>query len=1306
MGGGNWGGSAAGGGMSFQAAVSALCMVHMIRSMPLGWCDSIVDIPVSILAETGGAGDDICLQLNTGNTLEIQAKLRLRANSELWDSLLALCVRAAADLSFYGVLAVGPGTSQSIRVNLARDIIRLGQGRTDDLSALARTLRTKLDQVGLLASTCSRVRIHTLHLLEQDAASAQTALAHLAYISPDPERLWGFFRAEGLRLIQLRGRHDTPALVGVISRLFSDSLCLSAPAMVVSRLLDWTLKKTKEFTIPAVDSTFSLDEDWLELKAVGQDKPDWLANSLEEALTRYHEGGQNRSARHGRGQEFDAETLGYFIRHCVVIAGPGMGKTQLLRRIARLLAKKEHPVVIVSLRQLAERMRVGETFIEGVLQIGLDSSSIRPQELLSIGLQNLTLLLDGLDEAGSEQEKIAVGALALVASSPQCRIVFSTRPIGYETAVLANWRHYELLPIESSDASRSVKHLVAASGGDGNLKITAAMTAAIRCIDNSSYKFQARSPLLIALLAALAINGVAASETQAGLYEQIFKLFDRIGAKRSNVASPSPAVLKAFLHRLGWELVAHPHADLNHTLEACANHLGAELDERPLKARATCDLALAFWEAVGFVERVRFRTNESLTFVHKTFAEYAAACYLFSRDAGERQRLIVEVEPAKQWDEVLIFSSGLGLGAELISRAISNVRSDDNDAIRALRWLACSTDKIDPVLAEKLIRQAWMTIDGPNSTRSLKVGVAFVAALDKLPKDGNFLQSSPTRQQWWTELVAWACVVRRRPVELNFSMLLDFWDVYLATSEKREINRGIDLFSPVRKLWEELLVAATREAVRRGLGLEEQKFIDRLKHSLGARSMGFVGEFSYIAKEAGIKLEVEAPTSVALQLFDRGYFETARREMLALLEALDCIHPDALVNAVPPFLQLSAFLHGTDLMTMDIPAVVSVDGSSDVFARELINLAGRAVSEDYSLLISEVRAKIRQLKDPEVLSIFAGVLAVDVAADWTNCSGSDVVRLVALGLRHPSEWVVQFVANFAEQNCSAEQIAELVPSAVYDADDLGLAACAYLATRFLSTEQARELFIGRLRQPLNSGCQYLYDSLSAIWDRNSDNEVGDLVKPGLVKGPRTANATLRLVRACGFEQRKLLSPMLKDAYKYWINVEKKNEVDSRVIPPSPREDILKVLIENGITTIEELFGAAQDERSDVAGVAREALLNVLSSSESVQLELVQRIDSGEKLHALLTSFLHARFALSDSVIQSVALLLEAPSEKVRDAAFAILTNRYLSPNETAKWCDKLKLDPYQQIRDRAHDCLSASADDSSSNERPTQNADI
>ncbi|KTW15610.1 hypothetical protein [Sphingomonas sanguinis] len=66
------GGAATGGGMNFQAAVTAICFVRMARGSALGWLDGLTqDIPVAVSAETGGPGDDIRVDLADGKMIEI-----------------------------------------------------------------------------------------------------------------------------------------------------------------------------------------------------------------------------------------------------------------------------------------------------------------------------------------------------------------------------------------------------------------------------------------------------------------------------------------------------------------------------------------------------------------------------------------------------------------------------------------------------------------------------------------------------------------------------------------------------------------------------------------------------------------------------------------------------------------------------------------------------------------------------------------------------------------------------------------------------------------------------------------------------------------------------------------------------------------------------------------------------------------------------------------------------------------------------------------------------------------------------------
>lgn len=1263
----------------------------MACGTPLGWAASGNDTPLSVSAETGGAGDDIALQLPNDNVVEVQAKLKLKADVKLWSSLLALCRRAHEDVTFEGVLAVGPATSVAIRNQLARDIIRIGQGRTDDLSRLAVTLKEKLSAASIPLSACARVRIQTVHVLEQDGASVRSAIAHLSNITTEPAQAWERMKAEGLRLIKLRGRLDTASVAGITPGLRAGTSGPLGPAVVASQLLDWTLRTTGTFAIPAVNKAFSLDDDWIELKARGRDGPEVSLGSLEEALTRYREGPSG--GRAGRDRDsFDAESLGYFVRQCVVVAGPGMGKTQLLRRIARLLARKKEPSLFIRLRPLAERMRTGETFLEAALHIGLDASSLRPQDVLTLGMQNLTLLLDGLDESGNEQEEIARAAAALAASYPRCRIVFATRPIGYETALLNTWRHYELIPIESSDAKRGIERLVDANIGEGNAQVKAATAAAISHLDyKRDHKFYASSPLMIAMLASLALNEVIAAATREGLYGQLFRLIERMTAANREATSATPTVLNAFLHHLGWELNAQPYADAEHIVAACAQRLSAELDERSLKARSICDEALAFWERAGIVERVRFKMSETLTFVHKTFGEYAAAQYLLSRNAAEWAPLLTIIEPVQQWNEVVVFSSAMGLGPDLAQLALARVREGNADAARLLRWVRHSRDQLEADLAEMVLQQAWAVIVAPHSGQALSTGANLVAALDKLPDVAVQAHAYRGHHQWWTALVGWACFVRTNPEQLKFPDLLAFMASYAEGADTRTVSGGFELFSPVRQLWEELILSSAREAVRRGIGVEEQKFIDRVRDSLNAHSMGFLGDFSYILKEAGVNIKLPEQEDLISKYFNPEHFEQGRQDMRALLYAINENSPEHAEPTNAPLLHLSAFWYGTDMMKMEISAAaLAANASGGIEARQIVKLAARLSSYDYGQLIAEVQAKIRALEELDGLAWrFDELLHVDAPVNWRGNPDSSVRPVIAKALLHPSEGIVILAANLAAHLLNAADAAELVPQVLAESNGIGTDAAGCLAVRFLGKERARELMVGRLKQPLNTGCQHLYKYLVKVWNPQLDDQAGEILKPALSFGPRTAKAALHLARACSEAHRNALIPLLKEAYDYWVRNEEPYPVQSGAIPESPRGEILTLLIEQSAVSQDDLFAAVKDTRSEVSEPAKNALQKELSESETARNELVRRIQTGETLDDLLRACLRARTPFNEQNIQSIARLLESESPQTRSAAADILEGQYLTHGEIRQWAEKLLDDPYQRLRDKGLERLAA-----------------
>lgn len=1285
---GNWGGSAAGGGLEFQSAVSAICLVHMACGTPLCWSDHPNDTPLCVAAETGGAGDDIALQLSDGSVVEIQAKRKLAANNELWNSLLALSRRAQEDSRFHGILVVGPGTSGLIRDQLARDLVRIGQGRLDDLSANGTTFLTRLAASGLSQDVCARIRIHTAHVLEHDAASKQAALAKLVHVTSQPAQAWDRLVLEGLRLIRLRGRHDASSLVAIVPALTEKTGGVLAPAMAAGQFLEWTLKATETFTIPAVKRDFSMDTDWLELKATKIDQDTIRATSMEEALTHYRDGRPRAGGRRDRKQ-FDAETLGYFHRHCVVVAGPGMGKTQLLRRMARLLARKGEPALIVRLRTLSERLRSGETFLEAVLHIGTDTSPLTPEDVKALGMQNLTLMLDGLDESGGEQDEIAKAAVNLIATFPRCRIVFATRPIGYETALLGTWSHYEIDTFDSFDPGQGVTRLITAAGMTGDPEVAQARDAATGHLARArDDKFSARTPLLVAFLASLALNKISAAESREGLYEQLFKLIERMAPSKHARATASSSILNAFLHLLGWELTARPYASVDATLAACASQLAVDLDERPLKVRGLCDEALAFWERAGIVERVRFKGHEALAFIHKTFGEYAGARFLLSRDTTEQTRVLSEITPLQQWNEVAVFAAASGMGSDIVRVALAHLAGADDKEAQLLRWAQCSLHRIDADLSEQVLARAFTLVEQPHSLRALRSGRSLLGAVHKLPGADAYADRCRRHPQWWTALIGWACYVLTSAERLDFTELMSFMDSYETEYEAYRAGSGFDLNNPVPRICEPLLIAATQEAVRRGMGDETRKFVNRVTDTLESRSSNCFFEISSLLEQAGIEVKLNKFRDPLAGL-DADFFEKSRNRMLTLMEAIGGNFAEQALPAAPPFLHLSAFLEGSGYMDLSLPdAALAASAAGSAEAREIVEIAARASAENYPQLVAEAHAKQKVLRSPEGLHrTFEGLATVDVSMSYGLARTADPKALLTKGLLHSADWIVFLSVNLAKHLLTAEEVEDVLPGILLAAEGIGATAGAHLGMHFLGKDRTRDLIVARLREPLNSGCQHLYSFLATIWTPDLEQRIVELLTPALCFGPRTAQAALEVARACDATHRKALAPLLREAYDHWLQNEAPYPNGKGVVPESPRGEILQMGLEQGIFSPEDLFLAVTDRRDGVSKPAREALVSEISKSEALRSSLVQRLLAGESLDNLLAACLRALVPFSESEVRSIAGLLGSASRATRQAATGVLELHYLPIDTILQLSDRLTSDLDQRLRDKGHERL-------------------
>jgi hypothetical protein len=771
---GSGGGPACAGGISFQATVSAIAVVYMARGKRLSWLEKeIEDIPVAVSAETGGAGDDIRIELKSGRFIEAQVKAGLKSGPNLWEPLtkMAIAIHSGSKSIDYGVLIVAPGSSRTITEDLAKDIKRLGDGRYDHITKIANQWKTKLQELELpVMESCQRIRIQTSQALPESPADIRAACSELGHLCADEAQVsiaWDALQLDALNLIRERGRRDVSAVLRLLKskgvRLVEKNP--TDPSLLLDKLTKWTLDTTATFSILGIQKKLQIDQAWIPLRAVVQQKQPQI-KSLEDSLNDY-QNWHSRSSPPGE-RSVNPESLAWFIPRVVLIGGPGMGKTTMLKRIARRYCAEQIPILRLRLMNLAQRMQRGDTFEESLFELALDGSGIASSAARQAAFPNWVLMCDGLDECDGLQENVALSIVKFAAGHPGCRIIVTTRPVGYETACLSDWRHYTIAPLDTFKVGGHLALLVEQCAQTG-----ASLTGDIQAVCSSVLEQKetenvvTRSVLCFGLAAALLARGSHLCDTKEKLVEQIFTMIDQEPFSRQADSQLQPPLLNRFLEILGWHQVTNPLSAEQDSINYCAEVLAGEMATTPLHGKMVADGCLQYWLKKGVLEKIGHDRVKTLVFIHKSFGEFSAARYLKSMPRYEQELAIMKMVNIAQWVEVARFAASLGLAGVLCKTLVSSEALPLNDSKRlalALELMITAGPALGLTHRDKIIGESFRMLSAERSVVTLDIAKLLVSAARCFPED-----LGPRAVEWihhnnsWVRMIAWATAVAAGP---------------------------------------------------------------------------------------------------------------------------------------------------------------------------------------------------------------------------------------------------------------------------------------------------------------------------------------------------------------------------------------------------------------------------------------------------------------------------------------------------------------------------------------------------------------
>jgi len=1158
------GGPATAGGIDFQAAVTTIAGIHVIVRSPLNWLDGVVGAtPVSVWSETNGPGDDIRIDLNSGEVIEIQAKKGLSRGDRLWVAMMCLARGIAKKVITYGILAVSPTSSATICQDLAQGVRRIGEGRTDGLNDISRELLNRLNNAGLDAGTvCSRIRVHTVHALEDDSVSIDAAIAMLNPVcGAGATAAWDRLYREAVRAQLRRGCWTLESLVRILmaANIEISSHGKSSVANL-SKLINWQKHVNENFSIVGYGPALLIDTVWLPLRVTPMiEKPDENIDA-HAVLTRYQKRGEPELPRLGEGKlsTFDAEWVGSFQRRSVIIAGPGMGKTTLLTRMARNFAKEGYPVLKVSLRRVAERMIKGASFLEALSILALDEVAVEsPLQILN--LRDCVILCDGLDEAQSHQELVAQGLVDFTAGRSGAHVVVTTRPVGYVTPLLRNWRHYEILRLTEESGGESLLKLIdsAMTPDDKKNRVPSKLVADAIGKNPAIVKVLA-APQLIAMAAALILGGGDLGKSKIDLYHNLFKLISKGKPLRPGISN-RPLLANRMLDLLCWQIIATPTASVESVIERCAVMLRVEESISTLTAEDYIHEGLQHWEALGILETLHHGVNDLLVAGHQTFAEYAAARRLNAILADLDEDEIETMMGSPAWDEVFYFAACMGKGGSIVETMLRLPDPHSKFLKRAMAIILDADETVQQTTRKKVIGRAIDTLGSQTDEEVSSIGILLADICARLPAtitEFDFFEHkrSVTKIEW----IAKNCLLHSNSMALLEEIV---GDVQSGMLESESLSSQF-------KIKFHLIL------LKRIIELRPRPFVEKYLADLsqdGTISVELMFEVGGYAQSHGFELPNWGISRQGFQQFITPPDQYRAAEEVMLVNLLEVIlgKPTSAVDRPvknSSLLHWRAFIEATQMLRSPPHEKLAwcQPFDQDAFA-ELINVLIDLSGVDRLQLREDAQQIFFMDREDPYAHIPA--ISLDIAMDWDRIPLLEIDRAkLEKALFHPVPWVAE---------AAADVLSHLpAPSTEHQRNLLHHASGhAYFAlARLLSIydkDNFLHLLVDQLEHTDNAGVEDLYEVLLGYRIEWSER-LGKIISRSLKSSRRLlVLSAVRLTASYPPATVASLVPELRRAYFRHLNYELGHAPVTGFALDSPRGVLFKLLVEaNGFSSEE------------------------------------------------------------------------------------------------------------------------------------------
>ncbi|GLG84611.1 NACHT domain-containing protein [Acinetobacter calcoaceticus] len=1050
--------------------------------------------------------------------------------------------------------------------------------------------------------------------------------------------------------------------------------------------INYIEKKFSYISILGIRNPIALKDCWIPLKATIIDEERYESTNLEVALKKYHEFYEIR-----RKDEsiIDASTFGRYIKKAVVIGGPGIGKSTLMKKLALTYSKEKKFVVFIKLSTLATLLEQKiKSFEDTLLCCGFEHTLENTTDF-SI-FEEAIILGDGLDECGGKQKEITDAFFMFSQKYPASTILLSSRPIGYDSGLIGGWRHYQLQPIEESEINNAVTTIIKALPNENNVTLSEKIDFVIEQIKSKYVKgLAARSPLILTLISVLASKKIEIGTNRASLYRQFFSLIEKTSTDREINSFVNSTLRNEFLYILGFIISCEEFKSKEEIIEEIIFLWRKKSGESYLELIKIVEESIIYWEQRGIIETVQTFTDSTITFIHKTFCEFCFAKYIQNISIAEQEDMLKKVIINHKYKEVLSFLSHLGFANKIIA-LLSELNRDNLFKISEyLEIIIDSSIDWESENVEFFLNLCWTETNNYLSSARYSSGAAIcLAAIHCWEKVEKEVMVNLDHNDAWVRIVAWTSYLGEKNNKINGHNLIKSLDFFKLNFP--ESNQFTYFNNPRENVKEFFLINITQRL------LSEYKnyplLIDELNNFYLSEvidiSIGLIGKLEEIFNKYDVKFLLnEKYNSSSLEFFNKfNEFTDCYRNFFSIFLVdveIDSIEIDEFSK---DFLEMGAFIKVIGMMEASFRSI-AIFKQPIILSKDIRVILFKKISElagiNYLKLQQQAKIKIIQSKnDSEYFSLFYDIPHVDIDPIFKDqYLSAEIYSSVEAAILTGNSILAGTALKIALGFVESDKFSMMVEKLIKLGEGKDLFYSSYLG-QYLPKENFQRIILEKLtRSKLTVGCNHLYPHL----DHNFDRKIFlQAIYNGLEdNNPDIAKAAAQVIKE--FDCNSNVLEKLKQYYQEWQLKEMPYPRKGGTVPTTPREKLAEIIVKFDSNNIGFLQEMAIDDRPNIRKLVIKPLVNLAKENISLREWIIEEVSENRVDLQFVEQSVTEKLYEDD--YDDFMTLFDHKDSKIRYAAMCILEKNQL-PNEIVlEKATRLLSDSVLEIRERANNIL-------------------